>query len=192
MTASVTIIAVHGNGGGSTRFDRVTAHVGRQATGVRFVAIDLPHAIVAADLDTRLFPKLMSTRPVRELIRRLISAKLPRPIWRRLFFPIGAPDSDIDTFFEGYRNCESFGLMFEIIDAEWFGALEPIESLPVTLLWGEHDRVLKSGQIDGIVANAPNAERVIQPGWDHFPMLEQPEEYARVVAELATALVERT
>ncbi len=57
------------------------------------------------------------------------------------------------------------------------------------LLWGEHDRVLKSGQTEGISAKTPNAEKVIEPGWDHFPMLEQPEEYARVISTLAADLV---
>ncbi|MEL6892834.1 MAG: alpha/beta hydrolase, partial [Actinomycetota bacterium] len=91
--------------------------------------------------------------------------------------------------FEGYRDCESFSQMFDIIDADWFEALEPVSGLPTVLLWGEHDRVLKSGQTDGIRAKAPDARIVIQPGWDHFPMIEQPEEYARVVADLATELV---
>jgi len=248
---NVTIIAVHGNGGGSTRFDRVAEHFD---AATRFVAIDLPgfngvpvdptltdvagyadhlaalieehrdgspvvvlghgiggsialdlasrrpesmdalllHAPVGADLDTRLFPKIMSTKPVRELIRRMISVRVVRPVWRKLFFPIGAPKADTDTFFEGYRNCASFGQMFEIIDADWFTALDPVTTLPVTLLWGEHDRVLKSGQTEGIVAKAPAAERVIQPGWDHFPMLEQPEEYARVIAALAADLAAST
>ena len=249
MTAQdLTIVAVHGNGGGSTRFDRMSTHIG---PGVRFVAIDLPgfngapvdptltnvagfadrlaelvddarsggspavvlghgiggsisldlasrrpdaldalilHAPVGADLDTRLFPRIMSTRPMRALIKRAISARLPRPLWRRLFFPTGAPKHDIDTFFEGYRDCASFGQMFDIIDFDWFDALEPVTELPVTLLWGEHDRVLKAGQTDAIAAKAPQANRVIQPGWDHFPMLEQPEEYARVIEALAREL----
>ncbi|MFK7916758.1 MAG: alpha/beta fold hydrolase [Ilumatobacter sp.] len=246
---TVTILAVHGNGGGGTRFERVAENL--PADGSRFLYFDLPgfngapvdptatdvaayadivaeqvesvrrpgepvvvlghgiggsialdlasrrpdamdalilHAPVGADLDTRLFPRIMSTRPVRELIRRMISAKLFRPIWRKLFFPIGAPKADTDTFFEGYRSCASFGQMFEIIDAEWFESLEPVTDLPVVLLWGEHDRVLKSGQTEGIVAKAPGAVKVIEPGWDHFPMLEQPEEYARVIANLATDL----
>jgi len=251
MSTPTTIIAVHGNGGGSTRFDRAAESFAALPTDVDFVAIDLPgfngepvdealtdvagyadrvasliaehrgerpvvvlghgiggsialdlasrrpetmdglilHAPVGADLDTRLFPKVMSTRPVREVVRRMIAARPLRPIWRRLFFPIGAPQPDIDTFFEGYRTCASFGQMFDIIDADWFSALAPITGLPVTLLWGEHDRVLESGHTDAIATKAPDAGRVIEPGWDHFPMLEQPEEYARVIARLADDLV---
>ncbi|MEL6892195.1 MAG: alpha/beta hydrolase, partial [Actinomycetota bacterium] len=129
MTA---IVAVHGNGGGSTRFGPMLSHV---PDGIEFHAVDLPgfngvpadsalrsvahyadhlaalfdvvgasrpivlghgiggsialdlasrrpetmsglvlHAPVGADLDTRLFPKLMSPTPVRGLIRRAIAA----------------------------------------------------------------------------------------------------------------------
>ena len=254
----LTIVAVHGNGGGSTRFDLVPAHL---PAGIHFRAIDLPgfngapddpslrsvaayadrladliddvvaqapdpasagrpvvlghgiggsialdlasrrpdtigglllHAPVGADLDRRLFPRIMSTAPVRATVRRLIAARPLRPLWRRAFFPTGAPAANLDTFFEGYRTCEAFGRMFEIIDVDWFDGLTPVTDLPAVLLWGEHDRVLRSGQADAITAKAPDATTVIQPGWDHFPMLEQPEEYARVVAELATTLVAPT
>lgn len=264
MTAAppVTIVAVHGNGGGSTRFARIPDHL---PDGIRFRAIDLPgfngapddpslrsveayadrladlldevvaegaepaadgpdaepgarpivlghgiggsialdlasrrpemmaglilHAPVGADLDRRLFPRIMSTAPVRSLVKTLIAARPLRPIWRRAFFPIGAPAAELDTFFDGYRTCEAFGRMFEIIDVEWFTGLNPVSELPTVLLWGENDRVLKSGQADAIGSKAPEASTVVQDGWDHFPMLEQPEEYARVVADLATGLV---
>ncbi len=254
-TRPIDVVAVHGNGGGSTRFALVPGHLPAE---IRFHAIDLPgfngapddpslrsvagyadrladlldevldpgsdaggrsrpvvlghgiggsialdlasrrpesmgglilHAPVGADLDRRLFPRIMSTGPVRGAVRRLIAARPLRPLWRRVFFPSGAPEADLDTFFDGYRTCEAFGRMFEIIDAEWFDGLAPMSGPPTVLLWGEHDRVLRSGQADAIGAKVPEATTVIQPGWDHFPMLEQPEEYARVVADLASTLV---
>ncbi|MEM9134768.1 MAG: alpha/beta hydrolase [Actinomycetota bacterium] len=259
--ATTTVVAVHGNGGGSTRFSLVPRHL---PAHVRFVAVDLPgfngapddpslqsvaayadrladlleeaagpagegardgagvepvrpivlghgiggsialdlasrrpetmsglilHAPVGADLDSRLFPRIMATEPVRALVRTLIAARPLRPIWRRVFFPIGAPAAELDTFFEGYRTCEAFSRMFDIINVEWFTALDPVRAVPTVLLWGENDRVLKSGQADAIAAKAPEARTVIRDGWDHFPMLEQPEEYAHVVADLATGLV---
>ncbi len=238
------IVAVHGNGGGSTRFARMADYL---PDGVTLEAIDLPgfngvpldpavdsvptyadrlgeligdgpapvllshgiggsialdlvsrrpdlvsgfilHAPVGADLDRRLFPRVMSTAPVRETMRRLIAAKAPRPLWRKLFFPTGAPKADIDQFFDGYRSCDAFGLMFEVITVDWFNSVEPVRDVPSILLWGEHDRVLKSKQADSIAQKLPEARRVIHPGWDHFPMLEQPEEYADVVANMAVEL----
>ncbi|NNE72483.1 MAG: alpha/beta hydrolase, partial [Acidimicrobiales bacterium] len=56
------------------------------------------------------------------------------------------------------------------------------------LLWGERDRVLQSGQSDEIRSKVPDAEVVIKDGWDHFPMIEQPEEYAREILAIARRL----
>lgn len=238
------VVAVHGNGGGSTRFELVAD---RFPDDVEFEAIDLPgfngvpldpsldsvpayadhlasliedgerpivlghgiggsialdlasrrpdtmaglilHAPVGADLDTRLFPRLMSPSWVRGLVRRGIAARPLRPIWRRLFFPNGAPAATLDAFFDGYRNCAAFGQMFDIIDVDWFESVEPVTDVPTVLLWGEHDRVLTSGQTEAIATKVPDAERVIHPGWDHFPMIEQPEDYADTIAELARSL----
>ncbi len=245
----VTILAVHGNGGGSSRFMLLPEFM---PSGAELVAIDLPgfegsplrtdftrlehyadhlaelveehrvagqpiivlgtgiggsialdlasrrpelmdglilHAIVGASLDTRLFPRLMKSKPVRGIIRRGISAKLARPILTKIFFSTGAPAPVLDRFFDGYRTCAAFSDMFDLINVDWFDSVAPIEDLPVSLIWGEHDRVLKSHQAELIKAKAPNGGVTIQPGWDHFPMLEQPEEYAHVIVDHADALV---
>ena len=147
------------------------------------------HAPVAADLDTRLFPRIMSTRPVREAVRRAIASRVLRPVWRRLFFPHGAPAEVLDTFFDGYRGCRAFGQMFDIIDAEWFEALPPIRGVPTAVVWGSQDRVLRSGQADRVLLKVPEAEVVVREGWDHFPMIEQPDEYAEEIRGLARRLV---
>jgi pimeloyl-ACP methyl ester carboxylesterase len=149
------------------------------------------HAPVGANLDTRLFPRIMSTRPVRAAAKRLIAARAPRPLWRRLFFPHGAPRPVLDTFFDEYRTCEAFGQMFEIITPAWFTQLPVVRNVPSVVLWGEHDRVLRSGQADVILNKVPEAEVIVQPGWDHFPMIEQPADYAEVILDIARGLVAR-
>lgn len=240
----VDVVAVHGNGGGASRFELLVAH---QPAAIDVTAITLPgfggtpadpalgsvsdyadhlgrlvaehdrpvllghgiggsialdlvsrrpdlvrglvlHAPVGADLDRRLFPRLMSSRPMRSVVRRLVAARALRPLWRRLFFPSGAPPEVLGRFFEGYRRCDAFGQMFEIIDAPWFAGLQPVRGVPTVLLWGERDRVLRSGQATAIAAKVPDARVVVHPGWDHFPMIEQPEEYARAIADLAVDL----
>ena len=150
---------------------------------------DLKPNPVGANLDTRLFPRIMSTAPVRATAKRLIAARLPRPLWRRLFFPHGAPRPVLDTFFDEYRTCEAFGQMFEIITPAWFRQLPPVTGVPAVVVWGEHDRVLRSGQADVILDKVPGAEVIVQPGWDHFPMIEQPQEYADVITAIARRLV---
>jgi pimeloyl-ACP methyl ester carboxylesterase len=246
----LTIVAVHGNGGGGERFARAA---GAMPAGTRLVTPTLPgfstrprdpslrtvadyadhlagelqtvtdgdgvapvllghgiggsialdlvsrrpdaarglilHAPVGAHLDTRLFPKLMSTGPARALVRRAISSPLARPLWRRLFFPHGAPKVVLDEFFEAYRHCAVFGDMFDLITAAWFDGLAPVHDVPVVLLWGAEDRVLRRGQADAVGAKVPGAEVLVRDGWDHFPMIEQPEEYADAIATIARRLV---
>jgi pimeloyl-ACP methyl ester carboxylesterase len=182
-TGRPPIVLGHGIGG-SIAMDLAARHP-QSMTGL------VLHAPVAADLDTRLFPRIMSTRPVRRIVRWAISARMLRPVWRRVFFPHGAPTATLDVFFEAYRHCAVFGQMFEIITPEWFAEVHPIDAVPVTLLWGADDRVLKSGQADAVRAKVPNAVTVVREGWDHFPMIEQPEEYAHEIARIAIDLATR-
>ncbi len=242
---TVSIVAVHGNGGGASRYTRTAAVI---PDDVEFRAVTLPgfstvpkdpaletltdyadrlaelfsdldrpvvlghgiggsialdlasrrpelfgglvlHAPVGADLDTRLFPRIMSSGPMRVLVKRAIAARPLRPVLRRVFFPDGAPKTTLDEFFEEYRHCEAFGDMFDLIDRPWFDSVTPIDGIPAVLLWGENDRVLRSGQSDEIHSKVPGAEIVIREGWDHFPMIEHPEEYAREIVAIARRLV---
>ena len=146
------------------------------------------HAPVGASLDTRLFPRVMRTQVVRSAVRRGISSRLARPVLRRIFFPHGAPHEVLDVFFEEYRHCEAFGDMFDLIDREWFDSIPPVGDVPAVLLWGQNDRVLRSGQSDEIRSKLPDAEVVIREGWDHFPMIEQPQEYADEIVAIASRL----
>ena len=242
----IHVVAVHGNGGGSTRFDRLGTKLSDR---VVLTAVDLPgfngvpldpdatsvpayadrladrlptdrplvilghgiggsialdllsrrpeaadglilHAPVGAHLDSRLFPKLMSPPIVRRLVRSAISARPLRGVLHNRFFPTGVPEPHRARFFEGYRTCEAFGLMFDIIDAPWFEGLEPITEVPTRLLWGSGDRVLDAAHTAQFQEKAPNATIDIIDGWDHFPMLEQPDEYATVIARTAAELVD--
>jgi len=149
------------------------------------------HAPVGAHLDTRLFPRLMSTGAARAAVRRIISSPLPRPLWRRLFFPHGAPRDVLDEFFDAYRHCAVFGDMFDLITAAWFDGLAPVHDVPVVLLWGAQDRVLRRGQADAVGDKVPGAEVVVRDGWDHFPMIEQPEEYADAIVAIARRFAAR-
>jgi len=244
MTA---IVAVHGNGGGASRYALVQAHV---PEAVEFRAVTLPgfstaprdpalvtladyadrlaelfddlerpvvlghgiggsialdlasrrpelfgglilHAPVGASLDTRLFPRIMRTDLARAAVKRAISARLPRPLWRRVFFPHGAPRDPLDIFFDEYRHCEAFGDMFDLIDRPWFDGLAVVRDVPAVLLWGSDDRVLKSGQTGEIHSKVPDADVIVHDGWDHFPMIEQPEEYAGEIVAIAQRLASR-
>ncbi|MGF1470609.1 MAG: alpha/beta fold hydrolase [Rubrobacteraceae bacterium] len=244
---AITVVALHGNGGGAFRFARVKPFV---PDGVDFLAVTLPgfadvprdpsletladyadrlravipggphpvvmlghgiggsialefvqrhpdaidglilHAPVGARLDSRRFPKLMKPRPVRELVKLVISSKPTRPLMKRLLFDGPVPDWYADRFFEEYRSCTAFSQMFDLITAAWFRNLEPVR-LPAVLLWGANERILDVEQARDYESLLPDAEKRLVPGWDHFPMIEQPEEYAREISALARKLVSR-
>lgn len=146
------------------------------------------HAPVGARLDTRWFPRLMSSEITRELGKRMLSAALLRPLWTRLFFSQPVPDEFLNRFFAEYGTCEAFGQMFELITAEWFAGLKPI-TLPAVLLWGARERVLHLDQAADFRAKLPAATMEIVNDWDHFPMIEQPEAYAQKLVQLISRLI---
>ena len=147
------------------------------------------HAPVGAHLDTRRLPRAMRLPGAPELTRRVIAARVVRPLLRRRVFDTNVPRELSDRFFEGYSDAEAFAQMFRIITPEWFDGLRPIE-VPTALLWGERDQVLGAGQIDELRRVAPGAiERVIA-GWGHFPMIDRPTAYAKVVTDLLRALID--
>ncbi len=77
--------------------------------------------------------------------------------------------------------------MFHQIDYPWFKKLMPIE-VPATFLWGEKDWILKPNEINELKKLFPCHSKLIIPGWDHFPMIDQPESYAFEVTQIATDL----
>ncbi|MEM9489387.1 MAG: alpha/beta hydrolase, partial [Myxococcota bacterium] len=124
----------------------------------------------------------------RRLGQWLLSSRLTRPLWRRLFFTQAVPHDYLDRFFDEYRRCSVFGDMFDLITADWFRSLQPIHR-PAVLLWGERERVLSSDQAEMFHALVPGARTRTIAHWDHFPMIEQPDEYAREVFRLVEQLV---
>ncbi len=147
------------------------------------------HAPVGANLDERLFPRIMSARPIRRLAQSVVGARLTAALAGPRLFD-GVPAEYGRRFLSEYRRAEAFGVMFDLLTAEWFDAL-PATAVPTTILWGDRDRVLRVGQADDLAARLSVVDRRIVTGWGHYPMIEQPDDYARVVAEVARALVGR-
>jgi pimeloyl-ACP methyl ester carboxylesterase len=242
---TTTVVAVHGNGGGSFRFSRLpeplapdvalravdlpgfggtpigadvatVADYGRHLRA-RLVEVDRPrvllghgiggslaitalqdhddaadglvlHAPVGADLEGRWFPRLMRPRPARTAVKRAIAAAPTQWALRSRLFAPGVPPEVADRFLADYRHCAAFELMFDLLTPEWFASLRPVTT-PAVVLWGERDRVLRHGQADAFDPLVPGARRVVEPGWGHFPMIDEPDAYATRIAELARDLV---
>lgn len=146
------------------------------------------HAPVGTRLESRLFPQLMALPGARALGQWLFSARLTRPVFKRLLFSHPIPIDYLNRFFDEYRRCAVFGQMFELITPAWFNSLRPV-AIPAALLWGERERVLTVDQLDDYRLLLPNSIVRIIPDWDHFPMIEQPEEYACEIIKLVRELV---
>jgi pimeloyl-ACP methyl ester carboxylesterase len=242
----VSVLAVHGNGGGGFRFARAAE---RMPPEVRFHAVTLPgfagvpadpdlrslrdfavrvreeldqlpsprvalghgiggsivlemlqstangtdgvilHAPVGARLDRRLFPKLMAIPGMRWLGRQVFSSAPARPFLRRLLFRGPVPADYSRRFFREYRSCQVFSQMFDLITAEWFSRLGPVD-VPARLLWGGRERVLATSHVEAFERLLPRARVRVIEDWDHFPMIDAPADYAREIAALAKGLVE--
>ena len=145
------------------------------------------HAPVGTRIDTRLFPRLMKLPGMRPLGQFVFSAPPFRPIWRNLLFTKPLPTQLTKQFFDEYAQCSVFGLMFDLITAEWFEQLQLID-LPAALLWGEKERVLSVDQLEDYKLLLPRAITHTVPEWDHFPMLEEPEQFAREMIKLTESM----
>ena len=148
----------------------------------------LLHAPVGTRLDTRWFPRLMSTRAVQRTVQSVIAHPLTRPLLRRVALR-QVPREVADRTLAAYGRCEAFGRLFDWLDSEWFEALPPLGDLPAVVLWGERDRVLDAEQRGDYRRLLPDAREVVVPGWGHFPMLDRPEGYARMLTELTRSLL---
>lgn len=145
------------------------------------------HAPVGAHLDRRWFPRLMRLPGMRPLAQWMLGTPLLTPLWRRLLFRRPVPREVLRRFFAEYRACTIFGQLFDWINASWFHGLQRVD-VPTILLWGEKERVLRSGQAEAFARLLPTHQRVLVPDWDHFPMLETPDDYARVLVDALTRL----
>ncbi|HEX2619893.1 MAG TPA: alpha/beta hydrolase [Phototrophicaceae bacterium] len=150
------------------------------------------HTPVGTGLDTRQFPRLMRLPGMRRTGRKVFSSRIARPVFQRLVFNDNQelPPAYVNHFFDAYGQCTVFDQMFDLITPDWYASLKPI-NVPTALLWGENDRVLNVNQIRDYQRLLRNNVVRIVPGWDHFPMIEQPEAYARELISLAKRVIEQ-
>lgn len=166
--------------GGSIALD-VVAHAPEVADGLILLSP------VGVKLDERWFPKVMSSPFVRRTAKAIISSPIMQATVGRRMFP-SAPRPFAKRFLAEYANADAFEVMFDLLDADWFDGLPPI-TVPVSLLWGAKDRVLDVSHVEAYEAVIADTRRRVEPDWGHYPMIEQPAEFAAVVADVAEGLV---
>ena len=145
------------------------------------------HSIVGANLNKRIFPKLMKLPKAAFLIKSLIASPVFRPIISRKLFQTKIDSNYEKLFFEAFGKCGVFENMFQIINYSWFQSLSKIH-LPTIFLWGEKDWILKPNEIRELQSLFPNSSKLIIPDWDHFPMIDKPESYVYQITRITTDL----
>lgn len=243
----LSIVAIHGNGGGGFRFQRALKYF---SPDVRFIAPTLPgfaerpkdpslttlshyaraikvmveceprprllvghgiggtlvvqlcqeysdtvdgiilHAPVGAFLDRRLLPKIMLLPGMSRVGKAVFTNPLLRSYFIRKLFAKPVPAGYLDEFFREYERCTVFEEMFHLITHEWFAALRPA-NVPACILWGQHDRVLSSDHAGEFQKLFPQSTVKIVPEWTHWPMIEDPEDYAHVIMKISKELAAR-
>ncbi len=142
------------------------------------------HAPASAHPGKRPLARLMALPAAYPAGRRIFTSRLLRPLSQRMLFTRSLPADYLETFFNAYRDCAVFNQMNTLVSPEWFASLLPMR-LPAVLLWGSKDRMAPSSRASDFRRLLPHSTIHIQPGWGHYPMIEQPEEYSRVIIELA-------
>ena len=145
------------------------------------------HSIVGANLNKRIFPKLMKLPKVAFLIKNLIASPSLRFIISRKFFQNKIDTNYEKLFFEAFGKCDVFENMFQIINYSWFKSLLKIH-LPTIFLWGEKDWILKPNEISELQSLFSCSSKLIISDWDHFPMIDKPESYAFEITKIASDL----
>jgi len=145
------------------------------------------HSIVGANLNKRIFPRLMKLPKVAFLIKNLIASPAFRPIISRKFFQNKIDSNYEKLFFQAFGKCEVFENMFQIINYSWFKSLSKIH-LPTIFLWGEKDWILTPNEINELQSLFQNSSKLIISDWDHFPMIDKPESYVSEITKIARDL----
>jgi pimeloyl-ACP methyl ester carboxylesterase len=134
---------------------------------------------------------LMESRRVAKLTVAHAETMCQGPVRRTLAFshlaarPWRIPPAEAAGALRNLANCPGFETTFEAIeDFRWTG---PEPSCPVTVAWGEKDRLLiYSRQSARARRRLPGARHVTLTGCGHVPTWDDPEQVARVLLEASS------
>ncbi len=138
------------------------------------------NSVIGASLDQRFFPRLMKPNLVRQLMQSLIAAPWMRSIWEKRLFqqPDQIPLALRKQFFQDYAHCAAFPVFFDLITVDWYqGILPRIQSDPFLFLWGEKERIVSARYLTLWRRDFPESTFEVISHWDHFPMLDDPQDF---------------
>jgi pimeloyl-ACP methyl ester carboxylesterase len=135
---------------------------------------------------------LMESRRVAKLTADRAELVCAGPVRRTLTFshlaarPWRIPPDQAAGALRNLANCPGFETTFEAIeDFRWSG---PEPSCPVTVAWGEKDRILiYSRQAPRARRRLPSARHVTLTGCGHVPTWDDPEQVTRVLLDASSS-----
>jgi pimeloyl-ACP methyl ester carboxylesterase len=135
---------------------------------------------------------LRATRALARLIRPDAARLAGRSWFRRLAYwqmTTGAAhltSHDVAESISSLADAEGFEATLRALHQQSFRLGEPLP-MPVTIAWGERDRLLLPRQAARAAAEIPNATIRMLPGCGHIPTYDDPELVAQVLLEGSSA-----
>ncbi len=160
-------------------------------------ALEMPlllQAPVLWGLEHRLMPRVLRFGLARRLLGRIFAAGwFQRRFARKQFERPPAPEVR-DGFFAGYARCAALPDLFAWITSRLLRKLErqfaaqPEGLRRIGVWWGSRDRVVNLQEL-AWTEQALNTRWPVRvfPAWGHYPMLDEPEDWVRNLADVLAA-----
>jgi pimeloyl-ACP methyl ester carboxylesterase len=159
--------------------------------------LDVPllmQAPVLWGLERRLMPRLMRFGLARFFLSRVFAwGWFQRRFVRKQFERLPAPEVVAD-FFDGYARCSALPDLFKWLtprllrDLERQFAERPEALQRIEVWWGGRDRVVDLREL-ACTEQALSTHWPLRlfPGWGHYPMIDEPEEWVKDISEVLRA-----
>jgi pimeloyl-ACP methyl ester carboxylesterase len=165
-----------------------------RAEGVALDAPVLLQAPVLWGLERRLMPRLMRLRLFRALLPRVFAAPWFQRRFARRQFERPLTAEMRDDFFAGYARCPALEDFFAWLTPALLRRLEerfadrPEALRRIGVWWGDRDRVVGLREL-AWTERALGVRWPLRtfPGWGHYPMIDEPDEWVRNLADVLAA-----
>jgi pimeloyl-ACP methyl ester carboxylesterase len=143
-------------------------------------------------LERRLMPRVMRFGPAREALLGLFAHPLFQWRFVRTHFTRPPAPETLAAFFDGYARCAAAPDLFAWMTPSLLRRLEgeltarPAALARVRVWWGDRDRVVTPRELEWTRrALGPGADWPLRvfPGWGHYPMIDEPEAWARATSD---------
>lgn len=133
-------------------------------------------------LDRRLRSRMLRVPFFRQIAKWLLQVGFLKKMWAKRFFqaPEKVSDAQKERFFQDLKSGQAFSLFFELVTRQWYEeARADAWHQRFDFCWGSADRIVSIKWMGQWKKDFPKSNFHTIEGWDHFPMLEDPEGFAR-------------